>query len=150
MKSSIRCIFGFVSLIGLLSFGSAVAQPNMLDKESIYNPGRYVTEKRIKEVHEAFEHLLRPEKSPISIPDAREIVTVGTFSAMAQSCGLPWEEGVFLPMMARYRHGRKLSERHMELVGFMHGIQKGTVLKALPADACTPDIREFLRENLKI
>jgi len=146
-----QCVpFALMLVMALLSRGSAFAQPSMVAKESIYNPGRYITEKRIKEVYEAFQNLVRPEKSPLSMVDAREIVTAGTFSAMAQSCGLPWEERIFLPMMARYRHGRKLNERYMKLVGFMHGFQQGTVLKALPADACTPDIREFLKENLEI
>jgi len=119
-------------------------------KQSLYDPGRYITEKRIQEVHDAFRDLVRPEKSPLSMVDAREIVTFGTFSAMAQSCGLPWEEQIFLPMMFHYRHERNLNEQHMKFVGILHGVQQGTVLKALSTGACTPEIREFLIENLRL
>lgn len=146
MKSSICRLFVATLFIAPLSAESARAQPML----SPYDPGQFITEKRIKEVFDAFQHLVRPEKSPISMLDAREIVTVGTFSAMAQSCMLPWEERIFLPMMARYRHGRKLSEQHMKFVGVLHGFQQGTVLKALPAGACTAEIREFLIRNLGI
>lgn len=118
--------------------------------QSVYDPGRYITAKRIQDVHDAFQHLVRPEKSPVDMTDAREIVTVGTFSAMAQSCGLPWETQIFMPLMARYRQGRKFNEQYMKFVGVLHGFQQGTVLKELPAGACTPDVREFLIENLKI
>lgn len=142
MKFSACWLFSAALILAPLPSETASAQ------QSLYDPGRYITDSRINEVHGAFQHLMRPDKSSISMLDAREIVTVGTFSAMAQSCDLPWAERVYLPMMARYRHTRKLDERHMKFIGVLHGFQQGTVLKALPAGACTPDIKEFLTDNI--
>ncbi|SCZ03152.1 hypothetical protein SAMN02927923_03550 [Microvirga guangxiensis] len=124
--------------------GQAVAEPNS------YEPRRYITEKRIKEVHDAFAILLRPEPSPISLQDARHIVTFGTLSGLAARCGLPWQDQIFLPMMSYYRHTRKFSESQMKFVGLMHGFQQGTVQKEVPENSCSAHVRDSIARSMKV
>lgn len=123
--------------------GSASAQPNL------YEPGQYITQQRVRKVHDTVQKILGLEKSPISMADARRIVTTGTLSGLAQRCELPWEDQLYLPMMAHYRQDRKLSEPQMRLVGLMHGVQQATVLKEVPDNSCPQDARDRLAKKLR-
>jgi hypothetical protein len=143
MKSPFRSVLLALALVACSCLTAVRAQD-----ETAYDPRRYVTEARVKEVYEAFQHLIRPEASPLSIADAREIVTLGTLSALALRCDLPWAQRIFQPMMARYRHGRKLPEDQMTIIGILHGFQQGTVMKEVPEGSCSAEIRGHLQKAM--
>ena len=77
---------------------------------------------------------------PISIAEARGILSRGVLSASAQVCGLDWQMRNFGPMMVYWRSQKK-SERQMALIALLHGIMQSQVVKILADQGCTETIR---------
>jgi hypothetical protein len=112
------------------------------------DPGQYLTSQRVQQtydlVHGVFSKVEPSAKPPISLNDARRILTSAVLSAMAERCGLPWDRRIYLPMMAHYRHVVKLSEPQMTLLGITHGLEQGSVLLELGGEPCAPEVRHQL------
>jgi hypothetical protein len=86
---------------------------------------------------------------PIAMEHARAIVLTGTRTALADWCGLDWQQRSFLPMMRHYRHVLRFNERQMSLVALVHGIQQGTLEGQLKAKgACDAATRDKIEEQL--
>lgn len=62
------------------------------------------------------------EKLPISDEDAGRAFSRGIISGVAELCGVDWQRRNFGPMMAYWRHQRKMSERQLALIAGMHGL----------------------------
>lgn len=125
-----------------LPAASAAAQ------ERLYDPKIYVTDAQVGEIYGVIQKALGPDSRILSVDDAREIVALGTLSAIAEKCGLPWETRIFLPMMARFRHERKLPEKPLTLIGMLHGVQQGLVSNVLPEHDCPPSVKASLGRRM--
>jgi hypothetical protein len=80
---------------------------------------------------------------------ARAIVLTGAQTALAEWCGLDWQQRSFLPMMRHYRHVFKFNERQMSLVALVHGIQQGMLEGQLKAKgACDAATRDKIEAQL--
>jgi hypothetical protein len=83
---------------------------------------------------------------PVSMEEARRAAQTGVLSALAEKCGDP-DQKFFRAMMAHFRQSVRLNERQLALLALVHGIQLGSFTKILPANACTPQIRELLSKG---
>jgi hypothetical protein len=100
------------------------------------------------------EELANP---PVSLERAESIVMRGISTAVAEHCGLDWQERSFLPMMAYWRHERKLPVRQLAMIAGIHGVTQGTMQGALKGrGGCTDALRataeaqaDFRPEDMK-
>jgi hypothetical protein len=118
-------------------------------QSTLYALEQYITEAKVQEFHQALQSLMKAEQKQLSLNDARHIVTTGTLSALSRICGLAWDQKVFLPMMAYFRHSRKLSEQQMTYIGVLHGFQQGQVINQVPEGSCTADTRAFISKLIQ-
>jgi hypothetical protein len=107
-----------------------------------YDPRSYITDKEIRFLQSQINTIIEPHQSPVSIPETRRLVISSVLSALAEKCKVPWAKQIYLPMMAYFRHSKKLNERQMTLVGMLHGAKQGYILADLPAGPCPLQIRE--------
>jgi hypothetical protein len=107
-----------------------------------YDPRSYITDKEIRSLHSKLITIIEPHQSPLSVAETRRLVVSSVLSALAEKCNLPWDKQIYLPMMAYFRHSKKLNERQMTLVGMLHGVQQGYILAGLPVEPCPPQIRD--------
>lgn len=119
--------------------GPAVAQSDR------YDPALYVTETAIGATHTLLNQVL-PGGVSLTLADAKKIRTSAVLSAMGERCGLPWGRRVYLPMMAYYRHTRKLNENQMTALGVVHGVEQGMVFQGLRKGACPAGVRDKLSQ----
>jgi hypothetical protein len=105
-----------------------------------YDPRSYITDSEIRSLHSKINTIIEPHQSPISIAETRRLVSSAVLSALAEKCKVPWATQIYLPMMAYFRHSKKLNERQMTLVGMLHGAKQGYTLGDLPP--CPPQIRD--------
>jgi hypothetical protein len=84
---------------------------------------------------------------PITIAEARLVITRGALSAAAEHCALDWQGRNFVPMMAYWRHTLKKNERQMALIGLLHGITQG-IGKGNAKLACTDEMRKNVDRQL--
>ena len=86
---------------------------------------------------------------PLTIEETRAILGQGIISAVAEHCGLDWEQRSFLPMMAYFRQRQGKTERQMALVGGVHGIIQGQLVTVLTREgACSDEMRQGAEQRL--
>ena len=86
---------------------------------------------------------------PITVAEARIIISRAALSALGEHCRLDWRQQNFLPMMAYWRVTRKKSERQMALVAILHGTMQGQVRQAFATKpACTQRDRRDVAARL--
>ncbi|MBO0765502.1 MAG: hypothetical protein J2P50_13060 [Hyphomicrobiaceae bacterium] len=73
------------------------------------------------------------ELPPITIPQARIAVVVGTQSALARWCGLDADRRSVAPMLRQIRQKMRFNERQVALMAVIHGIQQSIVTDGLKA-----------------
>jgi hypothetical protein len=71
------------------------------------------------------------ELPPITIPQARIAIVVGTQSAFARWCGLDADRRSIAPMLRQVRQKLKFNERQVALIAVIHGIQQTIVSEQL-------------------
>jgi hypothetical protein len=68
---------------------------------------------------------------PLTLVEAKDIVSRAVLSAMGEHCGLDWRRLNYLPMMSHWRNALKSSERKMALIALLHGVAQGQIETAL-------------------
>ena len=84
---------------------------------------------------------------PITVAEARAIMSRGILSGAAERCGLDWQRRNFVPMMAYWRNDMKKTERQMALVALLHGVMQG-IVNAGSEKACPESMRQNLEQGL--
>jgi hypothetical protein len=84
---------------------------------------------------------------PITIAEARIVISRGALSGAAELCGLDWAKRNFEPMMTYWRRTQKKNERQMALIGIVHGITQGFGNAGLKS-GCTNELRERVDSQL--
>ncbi len=142
-----KCCRVLLAAIGMISF------PLILDEgaaaSSKYDPGSYLTDQRVRKVHELIVETAASQKPPVSLADARQITASSILSALAEKCGLPWDRHVYLPLMRHYRHVVKLSEREMTILGVVYGWQQASVLQEVGEEPCTSQVRDGVWQAIR-
>ncbi len=86
---------------------------------------------------------------PLTIAEARLIISRAALSAVGEHCGLDWRQQNFLPMMAYWRARHKKTERQLALVAILHGIMQGQVQQWFATKpACTERDRRDVAARL--
>jgi len=80
---------------------------------------------------------------PLTLAEARVIITRGVLSAAGEHCGLDWQGRNFLPMMEYWRNQMKKTERQLVLAGLVHGI-----MQSMPNPDAQTKCSEQMRENV--
>ena len=90
-------------------------------------------------------HAQEKANPPITVAEAHSVILRATLSALAERCGLDWQQRNFLPMMAYWRTTQNKNERQMSLIGLLHGIMVSKVHQAFASNpACTEQERREL------
>jgi len=82
---------------------------------------------------------------PITINEARSVITRGTISGFAELCNFDWRKENFLPMMAYWRRTQKKTERQMALIGIIHGFAQDVVKDR---KTCTDQMKRLVETRL--
>jgi hypothetical protein len=78
---------------------------------------------------------------PISLDQARAAIRAGLASGGMQWCRLDWQQRSFRPMMDHHRKVVGLNERQMALMGLLHGMHQGMMIRTMGDRECTPEMR---------
>ncbi len=114
-----------------------------------YDPAPYITDQRVRKVHELIVETAGSNTPSISLADARQITASSTLSALAKKCGLPWDKYVYLPLMRHYRHFVKLSEHEMTILGVVYGWHQASVLKDVGEEPCMQQVRDGVWREIR-
>lgn len=84
---------------------------------------------------------------PVSLVDARRVIARGQLSALAEWCGLNWQQRSYLPLMQAERAvGR--SDRAIAIIGVMHGYVLGQARQSLRGQSCSAQERAGVERSL--
>ncbi len=87
------------------------------------------------------------KKPPVSIEHARDAMTIGTVSGVAERCGIDWQSNFFLPMMQRFRHQVGLNQRQLTLIAMVHGMQQSMAFRSAANDICSAEMKNLLSNS---
>jgi hypothetical protein len=82
---------------------------------------------------------------PITVHEARAVVTRGTISGFAELCNFDWRKENFFPMMAYWRRTQKKTERQMALIGIIHGLAQSV---AKDRKTCTDQMKRLVEARI--
>lgn len=86
---------------------------------------------------------------PLSVPDAKSVVSRAVFSAAGEHCGPDWQRLNFLPMMSHWRASKKASDRQLALIAILHGYAQQQIKKNfVQRGACTDAMRRDIEARL--
>lgn len=91
------------------------------------------------------EELANP---PFTLDQARDILSVGWTSGIAEWCGLAWQGQLYLPLMDYLRHVQQLESRVLAIVSLLHGQAQGASLESLAGQECARDMRDEFAQML--
>jgi hypothetical protein len=127
---------------------AVIATTNANAQTGSYDPNSYITDSEIRSLQAKLNTIIEPHQSAVSIAETRRIVISSVLSALAEKCKLPWDTQIYLPMMAYFRHSKKLNERQMALLGMLHGAKQGYTLAELPPGPCPPQVRDQISQAM--
>jgi len=114
---------------------STVAVPDFVGDSDLAHNNMRILRTNITRLRLSDGSFIPPEsaeelKTPI-IPyeDGKRVVNRGIISAMAEYCGLDWENRSFSPFMQQERSKRKWSDKQMAFIGGLHGMTQGSMHK---------------------
>jgi hypothetical protein len=92
--------------------------------------------------HASADELQNP---PITISEARTVVTRGTISGFAELCNGDWRKENFVPMMTYWRRTQKKTERQMALIAIIHGVAQDV---AKERKTCTDQMKRLVETRI--
>ena len=154
MKNLILSLVLSLGIIATLAGFSYTAQAQHVPKENVEQISKFVFD-HMAEAQLSDGTIVGTERAatleyPLLPYEVREMLIIkGTFSGLAEVCGLNWEEKNYIPLMTAIRNNEEFNDYQIAYAGMLHGASmeggKQTMQLQTP---CTDEVIKAISDNM--